>query len=310
MRTLLASRAASMIPRLLGIVTLVFLFIHFIPGDAVDMMLGETAQPADKEALRRALGLDRPLLEQYARYVGGLMRGDLGHSLAFQAPVSQLVMSRYPATLELALAAVVIALLAAVPLGVLAAARPGTLIDRGSVMFALLGVSIPNFALGPLLIIAFSIGLGWFPVSGRGGLAHLVLPALTLGLSMAGILTRMTRASLIETLREDYVRTAHAKGLPAYRVLLTHALPNALTPILTILGLQFGTLLAGAIVTETIFAWPGIGQLTVNAIAARDYPLAQGCILAIGVGYIVVNSATDLLYTLIDPRVRSEGRND
>ena len=310
MRALLSNRAALMIPRLLGIVTLVFLFIHFIPGDPVDMMLGETAQPADKEALRRALGLDRPLLEQYARYVGGLMRGDLGHSLTFQAPVSQLVTSRYPATLELALGAVVIALLAAVPLGVLAAARPGTLIDRASVMFALLGVSIPNFALGPLLIIAFSISLAWFPVSGRGGLAHLVLPALTLGLSMAGILTRMTRASLIETLREDYVRTAHAKGLPAYRVLLTHALPNALTPILTILGLQFGTLLAGAIVTETIFAWPGIGQLTVNAIAARDYPLAQGCILAIGVGYIVVNSATDLLYTLIDPRVRSEGRND
>jgi len=310
MRALLSNRAALMIPRLLGIVTLVFLFIHFIPGDPVDMMLGETAQPADKEALRRALGLDRPLLEQYARYVGGLMRGDLGHSLSFQSPVSQLVTSRYPATLELALGAVFIALLAAVPLGVLAAARPGTLIDRASVMFALLGVSIPNFALGPLLIIAFSISLAWFPVSGRGGLAHLVLPALTLGLSMAGILTRMTRASLIETLREDYVRTAHAKGLPAYRVLLTHALPNALTPILTILGLQFGTLLAGAIVTETIFAWPGIGQLTVNAIAARDYPLAQGCILAIGVGYIVVNSATDLLYTLIDPRVRSEGRND
>ena len=310
MRTLLANSAALMIPRLLGIVTLVFLFIHFIPGDPVDMMLGETAQPADKEALRRALGLDRPLLEQYARYVGGLMRGDLGHSLAFQAPVSQLVTSRYPATLELALGAVVIALLAAVPLGVLAAARPGTLLDRGSVMFALLGVSIPNFALGPLLIIVFSISLAWFPVSGRGGLAHLVLPALTLGLSMAGILTRMTRASLIETLREDYVRTAHAKGLPAYRVLFTHALPNALTPILTILGLQFGTLLAGAIVTETIFAWPGIGQLTVNAIAARDYPLAQGCILAIGIGYIVVNSATDLLYALIDPRVRPEGRND
>lgn len=310
MRILLASRVALMIPRLLGIITLVFLFIHFIPGDPVDMMLGETAQPADKDALRRALGLDRPLVEQYLRYLGGLMRGDLGHSLAFQAPVSRLVMSRYPATLELALGAVVIALLAAVPLGVLAAARPGTLIDRGSVMFALLGVSVPNFALGPLLIIFFSIGLAWFPVSGRGGLGHLILPSLTLGLSMAGILTRMARASLIKTLREDYVRTARAKGLPAHRVLFGHALPNALTPILTILGLQFGTLLAGAIVTETIFAWPGLGQLTINAIAARDYPLAQGCVLAIGVGYIFVNTATDVLYTVIDPRIRPEARTE
>jgi len=303
---LLVNRVALIVPRLFGIVTLVFLFIHFIPGDPVDMMLGETAQSADKEILRRALGLDRPLLEQYVRYLGGLMRGDLGRSLAFQAPVSHLVLSRYPATLELALAAVCIALLTAIPLGVLAAARPGTVVDRGSVMFALLGVSIPNFALGPLLIIVFSIGLAWFPVSGRGDLWHLVLPGLTLGLSMAGILTRMTRASLMETLGEDYVRTAHAKGLPATRVLLTHALPNALTPILTILGLQFGTLLAGAIVTETIFAWPGIGQLTIDAIAARDYPLVQGCVLAIGIGYTVVNTTTDLLYTLIDPRVRRE----
>ena len=309
MRTFIVHRAASIIPRIFGIVTLVFLFMHMIPGDPVDMMLGETAQPADKDELRHALGLDRPILDQYLRYVGGLASGDLGRSLAFQAPVWHLITSRYPATLELALAAVIIAVLAAVPLGVIAAAHQGTFIDRVSIIFALLGVSIPNFALGPVLIIVFSIGLAWLPVSGRGSPAHLVLPSLTLGLSMAGILARMTRASLIEILREDYVRTAYAKGLPARRVLMAHALRNALTPVLTILGLQFGTLLAGAIVTETIFAWPGIGQLTLDAITARDYPLAQGCVLAIGIGYIVVNTATDLLYTAVDPRVRPEQRD-
>jgi peptide/nickel transport system permease protein len=301
---LLARRAAPIIPRLIGVVTLVFLFIHLIPGDPVDVMLGETAQPADKDTMRRALGLDRPLPEQYVRYLRGLAHGDLGESFAFQAPVWHLVTRRYPATLELALAAVSIALCIAVPLGTLAAAFPRTLIDRGSVAVALLGVSVPNFALGPLLIIVFSIGLEWLPVSGRGSPAHLILPAVTLGIGMAGILARMTRTSLLETLREDYVRTARAKGLPTWRVLLIHALRNALLPVVTIAGLQFGTLLAGAIITESIFAWPGIGRLTVDAIAARDYPLVQGCVLAIGIGYVVVNTATDLAYTLIDPRLR------
>jgi peptide/nickel transport system permease protein len=303
--TLIIQRAGSLLPRVLGIVTLVFLFLHLIPGDPVDVMLGETAAAADKEALRRALGLDRPLPVQYVRYLGGLLRGDLGQSVAFQAPVRQLVIERYPATLELSLAAVLIALLLALPLGAIAAARPGTPTDRGSVAFALLGVSIPNFALGPLLIVVFSIGLGWLPVSGRGGVAHLILPAVTLGFSMAGILTRMTRTSLLETLRDDYVRTAYAKGLAGWQVVLRHAARNALMPILTVIGLQFGTLIAGAIVTETIFAWPGIGRLTVDAISARDYPLVLGCILGIGIGYILVNAATDLLYTLVDPRVRA-----
>lgn len=293
------------VPQLLSVVTLVFLFIHLIPGDPIDVMLGEAAAAADKEALRRALHLDRPLFEQYLRYLAGLLRGDLGSSVAFRAPVWDLVISRYPATIELTAAATAIALTAGLPLGIIAAAYPRTLLDRGSVTLALVGVSVPNFALGPLLIAAFSVGLGWLPVSGRGGLAHLVLPALTLGLGMAGILARMTRASLGASLRADYVRTAAAKGLPAWRVLVIHALGNALMPILTIVGLQFGTLLAGAIVTETIFAWPGIGRLAVQAITARDYPLVLGCVLAIGISYMVVNTATDLLYAVVDPRVGS-----
>jgi peptide/nickel transport system permease protein len=303
----LAGRTARHLAlRLLAIVTLVFLFIHLIPGDPIDVMLGESAVPADKEALRHALGLDRPLLEQYLRYLGGLLRGDLGESLAFRMPVWDLVAARYPATIELTIAATAIAVSTGVSLGILAAAYSGTLIDRGSVVLALVGVSVPNFALGPLLIATCSIGLGWLPVSGRGGVAHLVLPALTLGLSMAGILARMTRASLAEALHADYVRTAAAKGVPGWRVLVVHALSNALLPILTVAGLQFGTLLAGAIVTETIFAWPGIGRLTVQAITARDYPLVLGCVLGIGIGYMVINAATDLLYAMIDPRVRND----
>lgn len=304
MARLFARRLIPIIPRLFGVLTLVFLFIHSIPGDPIDVMLGETAQPADKAALRQALGLDRPIPAQYVRFVSGVFRGDLGHSFSLQAPVWQLVTSRYPATLELAMAAVAIALVTAIPLGILAAAWPRSLADRASVVGALLGVSIPNFALGPLLILVFSIGLGWLPVSGRGGPAHLLLPALTLGLSMAGILTRMTRASLLDTLKEDYLRTALAKGLATWRVIVGHGLRNALLPILTLVGLQFGTLLAGAIITETIFAWPGLGRLTIDAISARDYPLVQGCVLAISVGYVVVNTVTDVLYGIVDPRVR------
>jgi peptide/nickel transport system permease protein len=303
---LLVRRAAALVPTLAGVVTLVFLFIHLIPGDPVDVMLGESAQSADKEALRHALGLDRPLAGQFTSFVGGLLHGDLGHSFALQAPVWRLVVGRYPATLELALAALAIAVAAALPLGIGAALRPRGWLDRLSVATALLGVSLPNFAVGPLLIIVFAIWLGWLPVSGRGGPAHLVLPALTLGFGMAGLLTRMIRASILETLREDYVRTALAKGLSRRRALVIHGLRNALNPVLTVLGLQFGALLAGAIITETIFAWPGIGRLTVDAINARDYPLIQGCVLAIGVGYVLANALTDLLYAVADPRVRHD----
>jgi peptide/nickel transport system permease protein len=298
--------ALAIVVRLLGVTTLVFLFVHLIPGDPVDVMLGESARSADKAALRRSLGLDRPLPVQYADYLVGLARGDLGESLAYRTPVARLVAERFPATLELACAALAIALVLALPAGALAATRPGTLADRSSVGLALLGVSVPNFALGPLLIIAFSIGLEWLPVSGRGGAAHLILPAATLGATMAGILARITRASLLDTLGADYVRTARAKGLTPRRVLLVHAARNAAAPVLTILGLQLGGLLGGTIITETIFAWPGIGRLMVDAIAARDFPLIQGGVLAISASYVVVNAATDIVYALVDPRIRLE----
>ena len=294
-------------PTVLGAATLVFLLIHLVPGDPVDVMLGESAHVADKEELRRALGLDRPLLEQYRTFLTGLATADLGHSLVTGEPVARMLAARIPATVELTAAALAVALVVALPLGLLAAARPGTWIDRSSVAFALLGVSMPSFWLGPLLIILFAIDLGWLPVSGRGTPAHLVLPAVTLGLGMAAILTRMTRASLLECTGEDYIRTARAKGVGRGRVLGRHALANALAPVVTILGLQFGALLAGTVITETIFAWPGLGRLTIDAINRRDYPVVQGCVLAIAVGFVAANTLADLANAWLDPRLRGAG---
>jgi peptide/nickel transport system permease protein len=291
------------LPTLLGSLTLVFFLMHLVPGDPVDAMLGETASPADKEALRRELGLDRPLVEQYGRFLGGLAAGDLGRSLSQGEAVLDLILSRLPATLELSLAAMALGLLVAIPLGIMAAVKHRSWIDQTSLLISLLGLSMPNFWLGPLLIILFSIELGWLPVSGRGGPQHLVLPALTLGLSLSAILTRMLRSSLLEVIHEEFIRTARAKGLSEPRVWLKHALRNALNSCITIVGLQCGSLLAGAIITETIFSWPGIGRLTLQAIQMRDYPLAQGCILVISVGYLVVNFLTDLLYRVADPRI-------
>jgi peptide/nickel transport system permease protein len=241
---------------------------------------------------------------QYGHYLSQLAQGDLGHSLKFQAPVRRIISERYPATLQLAFLALLVCAAIAVPAGVLAAHRRGTGADRAVGVLTLFGLAIPNFALGPLLILLFSIELGLLPVSGRGGPAYYILPAATLGAALAAILTRMVRGSMLEELSSDYVRTARAKGLSTGAVLFRHAFRNALIPIITILGLQFGTLLAGTIVTETIFSWPGIGRLTVQAISSRDYPLLQGCILVIAVSYVVVNLLTDLLYSLIDPRVR------
>ncbi len=288
----------------LGVALLVFLLIHLIPGDPVDVMLGESASAADREALRQNLGLDRPLATQLLAWFEGLARLDLGLSLHERQPVTGLIAERLPATLELAAAGLGVTLVLALPLGLLAAARRNTPWDRGAMVFSLLGVSIPNFWLGPLLILVFSLWLGWFPVSGREAPASVVLPALTLGLSLAAILSRMVRSSLLEVLGEDYIRTARAKGLDERRVLLAHALPNALLPVITVIGLQLGALLAGAVITETIFSWPGIGLLTIEAIQARDYPLVQGCVLFIALTYVLVNTLTDLLYGFIDPRIR------
>lgn len=286
------------------ILTMVFFLIHLVPGDPVEQMLGEGARAEDLAALRSALGLDKPVAAQYADYLGGVIRGDFGQSFRFQRAVLSVVLERYPATLQLALATLLVSMLIGIPAGVWAAHRRGRAADRSIGFFTLLGLSLPNFALGPVLILIFSIQLGWLPVSGREGPQYLILPAVTMGAALAAILTRMVRTSMMEELSADYVRTARAKGLPDSSVLFRHAFLNALIPVVTIIGLQFGTLLAGAIVTESIFAWPGVGRLTVQAIQARDYPLLQGCILVIAFSYVLVNLLTDVVYAVVDPRVR------
>jgi ABC-type dipeptide/oligopeptide/nickel transport system permease component len=299
-----ARRLALTIPVLLGVATLVFALIHLIPGDPAQAMLGEAAPQADVDALRRQLGLDRPLLEQYGDFLAGAITGDLGTSLRTGTPVSAQIAERLPATFELALAAMLVAIALALPLGIAAAAWRGTLVDHAAMTLALAGMSIPNFWLGPLLAIVFAVELGWLPVSGRGGVEHLVLPALSLGLALAAMLARMTRASVLEELREPYVRAARARGVSRVRALVSHAFRNSLIPVVTIVGLQFGAVLTGAVITETIFSWPGIGRLLIQSIGFRDYPLVQGCILLIAVTYVAVNLMTDLAYGLLDPRIR------
>ncbi|MFY9803969.1 MAG: nickel ABC transporter permease [Candidatus Acidiferrales bacterium] len=294
------------LPALWLIVTMVFLLAHIVPGDPVAQMLGEGARADDLQQLRHALGLDVPIPLQYERYLKGVLHGNLGESFRFQQPVVKVIFEHYPATLELAAVALGVCILIGIPAGVLAAHKRGEKTDHAVGVLTLFGLSLPNFALGPVLMLVFAVILGWLPVAGRGGISHLILPAFTLGAALAAILTRMVRTSVIEELSADYVRTARAKGVSESGVLFRHALRNALIPILTILGLQFGTLLAGTIVTETIFSWPGIGHLTVQAINARDYPLLQGCILLIAVSYVIVNLLTDMVYALVDPRVRFE----
>jgi ABC-type dipeptide/oligopeptide/nickel transport system permease component len=302
----LSFRLLLALPALWLILTMVFMLAHIVPGDPVAQMLGEGARADDLQQLRHTLGLDLPLPVQYGRYLEGIAHGNLGESFRFQQPVLQVVISHYPATLELAFVALLVCIGIGIPAGLFAAQRRGTSADHAVGVFTLFGLSVPNFALGPVLILIFSVILSWLPVSGRGGPSHLFLPAITLGAALAAILTRMVRTSVIEELSSDYVRTARAKGLTDAAVLFRHAFRNALIPILTILGLQFGTLLAGTIVTESIFSWPGVGRLAVQAIEARDYPLLQGCILLIAVSYVLVNLLTDLVYAAVDPRVRFE----
>ena len=292
------------IPVLLGVATLVFALIHLIPGDPAQSMLGEDAAEEDVAALRTRLGLDRPLLEQYGGFLTRAMRGDLGTSLRTNEPVAQALGDRLPATLELAAAAMIVAIGVALPLGIVAAVWRGTMVDHAATTLALAGISIPSFWLGPLLAIIFAIELGWLPVSGRGTWGHLVLPAISLGAPLAAILARMTRASLLEELREPYVQAARARGASWTRVVLRHAFRNSLIPVVTLLGLQFGAVLTGAVITETIFAWPGIGRLLIQSIGFRDYPVVQGCILFIAVTYVGMNLLTDLVYGVLDPRIR------
>ena len=302
----LIRRLILTIPVVLGVATLVFSLIHLVPGDPAQAMLGESASPADMVELRARLGLDRPLIVQYGRFLKGLVRGDLGTSLRTNQPVADAIAERMPATFELGMAAMLIAVVFAVPLGVMAAVGAGTVIDHTATTLALIGISMPNFWLGPLLAIVFSVTLGWLPVSGRGTLAHLVLPAVTLAAPLAAVLARMTRASVIEELREPYILAARARGVSKMRAVLQHAFRNSLIPIVTVVGLQFGAVLTGAVITETIFAWPGVGRLLIQSIGFRDYPLVQGCILLIAVTYVSVNLLTDLVYGFLDPRIRYE----
>ncbi len=321
----LLRRLTGFVPVALGVATLTFALIHLVPGDPAVAMLGDTAEPADIVNLRHGLGLDRPIAEQYASFLWGLAHGDLGQSIAMRTPVARLIAERFPATLELTAAGLLVAVALAFPLGLVAGAgpggaapqgartiaRPGGAADLGAMTFAILGISLPHLCLGPLLMIVFSLELGWLPLTGRGGLAHLVLPAITLGTGLAAILARMMRQSLIAVRNADYIRTARAKGLSAFAALIRHGLRNALTPVITLLGLETGALLTGAIVTEMIFSWPGMGRLMIGAINARDYPVVEGCVLTFALTYVAANMLADVFYGIADPRIRlTRGRGD
>lgn len=297
-------RILALIPVTLGVATLTFALIHMVPGDPVVAMLGHMATPAEVSGMRHELGLDRPLWEQYFSFLGGLAEGNLGESISRHEPVARLIAERFPATLELALAGLLVAVVIAFPLGIIAGARPGGPADMGAMGFAIVGISVPHLYLGPLLMIVFSLDLGLLPLTGRGGIAHLVLPAVTLGTALAAILARMLRQSLVQVREADYMRTARSKGLSLMSALLRHGLRNALTPVVTLLGLQLGALLTGTIIIEVIFSWPGLGRLLITAISARDYPLVQGCVLVFALSYVVANTITDVLYSIIDPRIR------
>jgi peptide/nickel transport system permease protein len=301
---LLGSRLLYTLPVLWLVVSVVFLLIHLVPGDPIEAMLGEGSASADVQAARHAYGLDLPIRQQYLRYWNGVLHGRLGQSIRLNQDVGRVIWERYPYTLRLTLAALAVALVLSIPAGVRSAQRRDRWDDRLLSVVSLFGLSFPNFALGPILILFFAIKLGLLPVSGSGTWEHLVLPSITLGGALAAILTRMVRTAMLEELGQDYIRTARAKGLSERTVVYKHALRNAMIPVLTVVGLQFGSLLAGAIVTETIFSWPGIGRLTITAISNRDYFLVQGCILAIGLTYIAVNLLTDVLYAVVNPRIR------
>ncbi len=304
MLSYIVSRLFSAFIVIFGVVFIVFMLIHMVPGDPVEVMLGESASVVDREMLRHALGLDLSLPQQFINYLNKLVHFDLGQSLHSKKAISELLSERIVPTLELSIAALLVAFLIAFPLGIMAALKKGKAADTAAMVFSLTGISIPNFLMGPLLILVFAIMLGWFPVSGRDGLSSLVLPALTLGTALAAILSRMIRASLLEVLNEDYIRTARAKGLGTIRVIGLHALKNAMLPVITLIGLQIGALLAGAVITEMVFSWPGLGQLTIESIQKRDYPVVQACILLISTTYVVINTLTDIVYGMLDPRIR------
>jgi ABC-type dipeptide/oligopeptide/nickel transport system permease component len=289
---------------MLGVITIVFLLLH-ASGDPATLLVGQDATKQDLERIRQAYGLDQPLSVQYARFVARVVRGDLGHSYRQGLPVGELLVERLRATFELALAGLAVAVLLGVPLGILAAARHGSAVDTAAMTAALLGTSVPSFWLGLLLIIVFGVQLGWLPVSGYGTIWHLLMPAFVLGGFYAAQVSRLTRTALLEVLAQDFVRTAQAKGLAARDVLLKHVLRNAALPVLTVLGLDFGRMLGGAVVVETIFAWPGMGRLAVQAVLGRDFPVVQGAAIMGAVVFLTVSLTIDLLYGLVDPRLRA-----
>jgi peptide/nickel transport system permease protein len=307
-----AQRLLATVPVLLLVSVGVFALIHLIPGDPVQVMAGESQDPAVVATLRHQLGLDRPLSVQYVTWLGHALRGDLGRSIRTNSPVLDMIGERARPTLELSALALLIALLVAMPVGVLSATHRNSPIDALGTAFAIFGISMPNFVIGLILIFVFAVRLGWLPTSGFvdvfddpvAGLRSLALPAITLGLQLTAIIARMTRSTLLESLGQDYVRTARAKGLSQRAVVLRHALRNALIPVVTIVGLQVGGLLAGAVITEFIFAIPGVGRLIVDAIFARDFPVVQGVVLVTALGFIASNLLADVLYALLDPRIR------
>ena len=287
-----------------GVLLLTFLLIHLVPGDPVEVMLGESASSADREVLRAELGLNQPIIYQFGHYLNKLAHADFGLSIHTQTPIIELLKTRYPATLKLAFVSLLIGLSIGVPMGIYAALKAGKWQDLIVTLVSVRLSAMPAFWLGPMLMLIFAVWLGWLPVSGMESNTSIILPALTLGLGLSAILTRMTRTSLLEVLSDDYIRTARAKGLTESNVIIHHALRAALLPIITIVGLQMGSLLAGTVITETIFSWDGIGRLLVESIEKRDYPVTQACVLLVALSYVVVNLLTDMLYRLADPRVK------
>lgn len=289
-----------------GVSVGVFMMIHLVPGDPVLVMLSEFASPADQEALREELGLNKPLHIQYWRYLTHALRGDLGRSVRSNRTVVSEIAWRFPNTVRLALAALILAVLVGGTLGVISAVRRNTIFDHSAMVTVLIGLSMPSFWLGLMLMIVVAVRLELLPVAGYEGWQYLILPAVTLAAAPAAVLARLTRSSMLEVLNQDYVRTARAKGLHERRIVLKHALKNGLIPVMTVLGLQFGYLLGGAVITESVFAWPGIGRLVVDAILARDFPVVQGTVLTLALGFVLVNLAVDVLYAYLDPRIRLE----
>ena len=297
-------RLLSVAPVVFGVVLLTFLLVHAVPGDPVEVMLGESVSSADRMQLRADLGLDQPIYTQFGIYLNKLAHGDLGVSIHSKKPIVDLLAERLPATAKLALLALSFAILIGLPLGIIAALKVNQWPDKLANLLSLSISAMPHFWMGPMLMMVFALWLGLLPVSGMESSSSIILPALTLGFGLAAILTRMTRASMLEVLHEDFIRTARAKGLPEHAVILRHALRPALLPIVTVLGLQLGSLLAGTVITETVFSWDGIGRLLVESIEKRDYPVTQACVLVVALVYVLVNLATDIVYTKIDPRVR------